>query len=328
MPNLGLTTTVTVENNEWVGIGQVIYIQVGGAKGTFEVISKTSAPSPTLEIKNLNDGTFYIENSPFGTSFAVGANVSPSGRQGPSGASVSGAPAAAPYITQTPVAGLTSEVALSTLATGLMKVTTGTGGLSTAVDDSDYLSPSTGLRPASIGVSVQAFDAGLQSLSAFPTVADRYVYSTGANVWVEAEITPFSRAMLAEHSGSDWRTNLGVNAGYGLLGTATINLSVAANDTSLTIQGAQYLIDKVTLENPSVPFATASLGLFSLPGGGGTTLCATQTLTALTAPEKIMHMAKQPVVDTDRRTETQLYARTGVAQAMTVIMRIYGWRYT
>jgi hypothetical protein len=43
------------------------------------------------------------------------------------------APASAKYITQTADAGLTAEQALSSLSTGLVKVTTGTGVLSTAV---------------------------------------------------------------------------------------------------------------------------------------------------------------------------------------------------
>jgi hypothetical protein len=50
----------------------------------------------------------------------------------------SGAPTDAPYITQTPVGALTAEQALSALTTGLLKVTTATGVLSTAVAGTDY----------------------------------------------------------------------------------------------------------------------------------------------------------------------------------------------
>ena len=48
------------------------------------------------------------------------------------------APATATYITQTADAGLSAEQALSSLATGVVKVTTGTGVLSTAVANTDY----------------------------------------------------------------------------------------------------------------------------------------------------------------------------------------------
>jgi hypothetical protein len=50
----------------------------------------------------------------------------------------SGAPSDATYIVQTANAGLSAEQALSTLTTGVVKVTNGTGVLSTAVADTDY----------------------------------------------------------------------------------------------------------------------------------------------------------------------------------------------
>ena len=56
-----------------------------------------------------------------------------------------GAPTDATYITQTPNATLTNEQALSLLATGLMKVTTTTGLISTAVQDTDYYGPSSSI---------------------------------------------------------------------------------------------------------------------------------------------------------------------------------------
>lgn len=53
----------------------------------------------------------------------------------------SGAPTTATYITQTSDAGLSAEQALASLSTGLMKVTTGTGVVSTAVSGTDYQAP-------------------------------------------------------------------------------------------------------------------------------------------------------------------------------------------
>lgn len=50
-----------------------------------------------------------------------------------------GAPADATYITQVAEAGLSAEQALSALSTGIVKVTTGTGVLSTATADTDYV---------------------------------------------------------------------------------------------------------------------------------------------------------------------------------------------
>ena len=52
-----------------------------------------------------------------------------------------GAPTGASYITQTPDPSLTAEQALSTLATGMLKNTTGTGVLSIATPGTDYAAP-------------------------------------------------------------------------------------------------------------------------------------------------------------------------------------------
>ena len=59
-----------------------------------------------------------------------------------SGGGGGGAPTDATYITQTANAGLDSEQALSALATGLVKVTNGTGVLSTATGGTDYANAS------------------------------------------------------------------------------------------------------------------------------------------------------------------------------------------
>jgi hypothetical protein len=64
---------------------------------------------------------------------AGGAEVASVSTAGVFSPSASGAPTTATYITQTADAGLSAEQALSSLSTGIVKVTTGTGVLSTAV---------------------------------------------------------------------------------------------------------------------------------------------------------------------------------------------------
>ena len=59
----------------------------------------------------------------------------------PPGGVGGGAPADAKYIVQTAHADLSAEQALSSLATGVVKVTSGTGVLSTATADTDYATP-------------------------------------------------------------------------------------------------------------------------------------------------------------------------------------------
>lgn len=80
------------------------------------------------KVKKTSSGTGSL-SKPFDFSAVSTTGISGSG----------GAPTTATYITQTPNASLSAEQALSALATGLLKNTTGTGVLSIAVAGTDYL---------------------------------------------------------------------------------------------------------------------------------------------------------------------------------------------
>lgn len=133
MPAEGATVSVPVVSSDWMVVGQVVFVAVGGAVGWMEVTAKADSQHATL--LNLEDTatSAYVDNSPPGTVFAPGAVVSPGGLQGPAGtAGAGGAPSDATYITQTPTGGgaLPNEVVLSALgATGLLHVTNVTGAL-------------------------------------------------------------------------------------------------------------------------------------------------------------------------------------------------------
>jgi len=51
-----------------------------------------------------------------------------------------------------------------------------------------------------IDVDVQAYDAGLASAAAFPTAANKMLYSTAADTWAEGDITAAGRAVLDDAS--------------------------------------------------------------------------------------------------------------------------------
>ena len=81
-----------------------------------------------------------------------------------------GAPTDATYITQTPNGTLSAEQALSSLATGIVKVTTATGVLSTATDGTDYLSPASGEKwdvVATLAADFTVTNAVLQDVTGF-----------------------------------------------------------------------------------------------------------------------------------------------------------------
>lgn len=232
MPAEGANVTFNVVASDWATVGQVVVVRAGGAFGHFSVAAKPTATSLTLTNLESTASSLYTSNSAPGTSFASGATISPAGLQGPQGsAAAAGAPLDATYITQTPNGTLTGEQALSGLATGLLKSTTGTGVLSIGVQGTDYYAPGgtdvavadggTGAStPAvaranlgvEIGLDVQAYDPALDSFSLLPTVADRIAYSTALNVWAETPLTSYMRTLLDDVDAATARTTLGISA--------------------------------------------------------------------------------------------------------------------
>lgn len=70
----------------------------------------------------------------------------------------------------------------------------------------------TALQPTDIGVTVQAFDAGLQSIAGLTTAANTMIYTTALDVYTTTALTPFSRTLLDDGSAAAWKTTLGLAA--------------------------------------------------------------------------------------------------------------------
>ncbi len=88
----------------------------------------------------------------------------------------SGAPSTATYITQTANGSLSAEQALSSLATGIVKVTTTTGVLSTATEGTDYWKPGgTDVAVADGGTGSSTAAAALTALGAQPALVTENV---------------------------------------------------------------------------------------------------------------------------------------------------------
>lgn len=62
-----------------------------------------------------------------------------------------------------------------------------------------------------IGTNVQAYDAGLQSISGLVTVADQMIYTTALDVYATTALTPFARTLLDDANASTALTTLGVS---------------------------------------------------------------------------------------------------------------------
>jgi len=63
-----------------------------------------------------------------------------------------------------------------------------------------------------IGTNVQAYDAGLQSISGLTTLADRMIYTTASDVYAVTPLTSFARTLLDDADAATMRTTLGVAA--------------------------------------------------------------------------------------------------------------------
>lgn len=131
----GISTGMPVVILADSGVGTVNYLSIFSATAGNPVIVSTTGTNADLELSANGSGKVKISISDFlvtggtGCIQSDGTTMSFTSCSGGGG----GAPTNATYITQTPDGTLSNEQALSALSTGLLKVTTGTGVLSTAV---------------------------------------------------------------------------------------------------------------------------------------------------------------------------------------------------
>jgi hypothetical protein len=142
--SLAIEGSVTVPAAPLGGI--VLHTNSGGEPNITTALSNSSGIVPTM------DGTLAAGTMLYGVSTStmrlnrltlgsVGQGLLVGGSSAPVWGTV--ANPAATYIVKTADASLSNEFALSTLSTGLVKVTTSTGDLTTATAGTDYVAPST-----------------------------------------------------------------------------------------------------------------------------------------------------------------------------------------
>lgn len=111
------------------------------------------------------------------------------------------------------------------------------------VDDANAAAGRTTLGVV-IGTDVQAYDAGLQSISGLTTAADTMIYTTALDVYATTSLTSYARTLLDDADAGTARTTLG-------LGTIATQ---AANSVD---------IDGGAIDGTAIGATTASTGRFS-----------------------------------------------------------------
>jgi hypothetical protein len=217
--------------------------------------------SSSFEFKDLYiDGTANIDSLVADTADINGGNID---------GTIIGAstPAAATFTNLTVSTGSTINFSGATVSNGgTFTTVTISGGTITGITDLAIADGGTGASTASaartnlgvaIGTNVQAYDAGLQSISGLTTTADQMIYTTSSDTYATASITSAGRALLDDASASAQRTTLGL----GTLATQNAN-SVAI--TGGTISGISNISDPGT----SLPYTFSTTTTDSDPGSG------------------------------------------------------------
>jgi hypothetical protein len=117
------------------------------------------------------------------------------------------------------------------------------------LDDADAAAQRTTLGLA-IGSNVQAYDAGLQSISGLTTSANQMIYTTGSDTYATTSLTAAGRAILDDADASAQRTTLGL----------AIGSNVQAYDAGLqSISGLTTSANQMIYTTASDTYATTGL---------------------------------------------------------------------
>jgi hypothetical protein len=176
-------------------------------------------------------------------------------------------PAAATFTNLTVSTGSTINFSGATVSNGgTFTTVTISGGSITGITDLAIADGGTGASTASvartnlgvaIGTNVQAYDAGLQSISGLTTTADQMIYTTSSDTYATTSLTSAGRALLDDADASAQRTTLG-------LGTLATQNANNVTITGGTISGISNISDPGT----SLPYTFSTTTTDSDPGSG------------------------------------------------------------
>lgn len=261
---------VTVDSTAWMVVAEPI--AAGFNSGTFppaafadlQVMGVINATSVRLQnLENLATGA-YASNSAAGTAFASGLKVAPAGFQGPQGA----AGTALDSWTRTGAVGAPTNMSL--LATGYVKVTTGTGAASSQAVPIPIVDGGTGgVTAAAARTALGLGTMAVQSAAAVAITGGTTDAVVQTNVDINSGAVDGTTIGAATPSTGAF-TTLAASGAATLNGNLTMS---AASKTFLTSSAIQSLL-AATAVNPNASKIRV------VGNGGAVTLVATPTITS------------------------------------------------
>lgn len=117
-----------------------------------------------------------------------------------------------------------------------------------------------------VGTNVQAYDAGLQSISGLVTSADQMIYTTAADVYATTALTPFARTLLNNTNADAIKTRLGLTAVASTASASDLTTGTLADARMPTAMMGKAFTSQVSM--PSLSLA-GTFGINSIEVGNG-----------------------------------------------------------
>ena len=178
-----------------------------------------------------------------------------------------------------------------------------TGGTITGITDLLIADGGTGASTAAnarqnlgveIGVDVQAYDAGLQSISGLTTAADQGIYLTASDTYAVYSFTAAGRALLDDADAAAQRTTLGLGA------LAILDTVDAATITDGSVGTDELADSSVTIGKLSLVAQDLAGSLIADGGITATQLATDAVETVKIADDAVTYAKIQNVTATDR----------------------------
>jgi hypothetical protein len=211
-------------------------------------------------------------------------------------------------------AGARTNLGLGTMATQASSSVSITGGSIAGITDLAIADGGTGASTVAdartnlglvIGSNVQAYDAGLQSISGLTTSANQMIYTTASNTYATASLTAAGRAILDDADASAQRSTLG-------LGTIATQGSASVSITGGSITG----ITDLAIADGGTGASTAADARTSLGAQATITGAATTITSSNLSSSRVLTSDVSGKVAASSVTSTELGYLSGVTSAI------------